>query len=346
MNKLNVGVIGLGHMGLLHLMNCHHIDFIDVKAVADKSKRSLKKAESKGVSNLYESYEDMLIKSEDLDAVIISLPNFLHYDSIKLALESGLNVFVEKPMVNSITECEKIIKLVNNSGRQLMIGHSYRYFDAVQKMKKEVDSGKIGDIEVLTSELVINGPFSHPAVPKPVPEWWFDPKKTGGGVVHDLGYHLFDYFRLFLGEADVIFSQLDYKLNFDMEDGAIIVLKSRDSDAKGIINVGWYQKSVFPSFNYRLILHGDAGYLSTDDYVPKNLYVHAVKTGISNTIKKILMKKITPLSYTYYYDSYYKELLDFFTCIKDDVETPVTAYDGLEILKIINDVYNKGEVLR
>ena len=57
-----------------------------------------------------------------------------------------------------------------------------------------------------------------------------------------------------------------------------------------------------------------------------------------------MMKKITPLSYTYYYASYYKELLDFFTCVKDDVETPVTAYDGLEILKIIGDVYNKGKV--
>ena len=189
---------------------------------------------------------------------------------------------------------------------------------------------------------MINGPFSHPAVPKPVPEWWFDPQKTGGGVVHDLGYHLFDFFRYFIGEADVIYSYLDHKLNFEMEDGAIVILKSINSEAKGIINIGWYQKTIFPSFNFRLILHGDSGYLSTEKYIPKNLYVHAVKTGILNFLKKISMRKIVPLSYTYYYASYYKELYEFFSCIKDDTEPSINAYDGLQTVKLIKEVYNNS----
>jgi len=48
MKKINVGVIGLGNMGYLHLMNCLHIDDVNVVAVSDKSKRALKKAESVG----------------------------------------------------------------------------------------------------------------------------------------------------------------------------------------------------------------------------------------------------------------------------------------------------------
>lgn len=344
MNKINVGIIGLGHMGMLHLMNCYHIDFIEVVAAADKSKNALKKVKSKGVKNTYDDYQDMLTKSRDLDAVIISLPNYLHHESIELALESGLNVFVEKPLANTIDECNSILRLVKKSNKKLMIGHNYRYFDAIQKMKAEVDMGKIGNIEVLTAELVINGPFSHPAVPKPVPEWWFDPNKTGGGVVHDLGYHLFDFFRFFVGEADVIFSCLDHKLNFEMEDGAIVLLKAKDSETKGIINVGWYQKTVFPRFNFRMILHGDAGYLSTEEYIPKNLYVHAIKTGLFNSLKKVFRKKIMPLSYTYFYDSYYKELDDFFTCIKNDVDPEISAYDGYKTIEIIKEVYNNSKI--
>jgi len=64
----------------------------------------------------------------------------------------------------------------------------------VQNVKKMFDEGRVGDVVLATSELIMDGPFSHPLVPKPVPEWWFDKEKTGGGALLDLGYHLVDLF--------------------------------------------------------------------------------------------------------------------------------------------------------
>jgi len=344
LKKLNVGIIGLGHMGLLHFMNCYKLNYVNVVAVADKSKRALNKANNRGVKHQYKDYREMLSERLDLDAVIISLPNFLHFDSILLALESGINVFVEKPMANTVDECQKISKNVKKSGRKLMVGHNYRYYDHIEKMKETLDVGKLGKLEVFTSELVINGPFSHPAVPKPVPEWWFDPGKTGGGVVHDLGYHLIDLFRFFQGEAKVLYSNLDHKMNFPMEDGAIIVLQALDSETKGILNMGWYQKTIFPRFNFRTILHGDSGYLSSSELIPRNLYMHAAKIGIKNFLKKISGQTITPLSYTYYYDSYYKILDHFLSCIKEDADTDITVEDGLKTVKLIKEVYDNSHI--
>lgn len=186
---LNVGVIGLGHMGRLHMMNCLHIDDVRVVA-ADSSKRALKKAQSIGVKHLYNDYHSLLSGSLDMDAVIISLPNYLHFESIELALEDGLHVFIEKPLANTVDECRKIVKLVENSGRKFMIGHSMRFVDAIEKMKDATDKGHIGRLEVVTTESIQNEPLAHGLVPKPVSDWWFDPKKSGGGALLDLGYHL------------------------------------------------------------------------------------------------------------------------------------------------------------
>jgi len=340
MKTVNVGIIGLGHMGRLHMMNCLHIDDVKVVAAADSSKKALSKAEFVGIRNLYSDYHDMLDDSLDMNAVVISLPNFLHMDSIQLALEAGLHVFTEKPLASTSQECRKIVGLVEKKGTKLMIGHCMRFVEAVERMKKTVETGRIGDLEVVTIEELLNGPFAHGAVPKPVPEWWFDPKKSGGGVLLDLGYHLIDLFRFFVEEdCKILFSCLEHKFNLPLEDSAIVILSTSGSFIKGIINTGWYQKLIFPEFNFRLILHGNAGYISSEDLVPRNVYFHAAKEGTKNLIRKIVGKKKKPLSYSYYYEAYFKELEHFFDCIKKDVDPSVSAIDGLKAIEIIEEAY-------
>jgi len=332
-------MIGLGKMGRLHMMNCLHMDNVKVVAAADASKNSLQRAKAFGVENLYSDYHEMLSKEHGLDVAIITLPHFLHFDSVQSALEAGLNVFEEKPMANTVDECRKIMNLATNSGRKFTIGHSMRFIEAIEKMKATVENGEIGDLEVLTLEEVYNGPFAHPLVPAPVPEWWFDPKKSGGGVLIDLGYHLIDLFRFFVGDCKLLFSCLDHKFNLPVEDGAIAILTSANSSTKGIINVGWYQKIIFPKWNLRAILHGNAGYVSSEDIIPSNFYVHAMKEGTKNVLRRIVGKKIRPLAYTYFYESYYRELRHFFNCIEQDLEPAVSAEDGLRIIEVIEEAY-------
>jgi predicted dehydrogenase len=314
---------------------------VKVVAAADPSKKALNKAQALGVANLYTDYAEFLNKEKNnVDAVIISVPNFLHFDAIRLSLESGFNVFTEKPLAVNVQQCKDIVKLVQDSGRKFMVGHNLRFVPAVEKIKADLEKGVIGNLEVATIEEILNGPFSHPRVPAPVADWWFDPQKSGGGALTDLGYHMIDLFNFFTGEdADVIFSDLSYKYNLPVEEGATIVLLTNKSLIRGIINVGWYQKSVFPKYNFRAILHGDAGFLSTDDLVPKKMYSHAAKEGAKNILKRIVGGKVRRLSYTYYWESYYKELALFFECIEKDTEPPTTAVDGLKTVQIIEDAY-------
>lgn len=337
---IKVGVVGLGRMGMLHLMDCMKIDDVKVVAVADSSKKALKKAKSLGVKRLYSDYHELFRDASEIDAVVIALPNFLHFESVQLALEAGLNVFVEKPMARNVQECREIVRLVEKSGRKFMVGHVMRFEDGIRKMKEKADKGFIGSLEVVTAEEVINGPFSHPRVPAPIADWWFDPAKSGGGALIDIGYHLIDLFRFFVGEdCDVIFSSLEHKFNLPVEDSAIVVLCSSPSSVRGIINVGWYQKTVYPQFDFHLVLHGNAGYLSADDFRPSNLYLHAIKEGTKNLLRRFSGRKIKPLSYTYYYESFYDELSHFFDCIKNDSPPAVSAIDGLKTIELIEQAY-------
>lgn len=325
----------------MHLASCMHIEGVKVIAAADPSKKALAKAQKRGIDALYTDYRELIEKKHgEMDAVIISVPNFLHFDTIRLSLENGLNVFAEKPLAVNVRQSEDIVNLVHSNGRKFMIGHSMRFVPAVEKIKADLKSGVIGNLEVATIEEIMNGPFSHPRVPAPVADWWFDPARSGGGALIDIGYHMIDLFRFITEEdASVIFSDLSYKYNLPVEEGARVMLSSNKTGVKGFINVGWYMRSVFPKFNFRTLLHGDCGYLSTDEYTPKNIYMHAAREGSKNILKRIAGKKPSYLSYTYYWESYYKELSSFFRSIQDDTETFTSAEDGLKTMQIIEDAY-------
>lgn len=337
---IKVGVIGLGHMGLLHLRNTRFIDGIQVIAVADKSKKALSEAKAYGIKGLYSDYEK-LFELKDLDAVIISLPHFLHKESAVHAAESGLHIFIEKPLARSVLECKEIKEAVQKNNVKLVIGHNYRFFDHVKKLKAELEKGSIGDIEIASIEHFSNGPFAHPLEPRPIQDWWLDVKLAGGGVLLDDGSHLIDLFSYFFPDPELLYANLGYHYNLSLEDSAVLVLRSRSTSTKGIISMGWFQKMIFPQFNFRINLQGTAKFLSTDHFVPKNLYFHGAKAGIKNGLLRISGRKIAPLSYTYYYASYFEELQHFFQNINsDDEPNPVANInDGLKAIGIIEEAY-------
>jgi len=329
-------------MGKLHLMNALRIKEVNAVAVADKSERNRKFAEKYRLKT-YEDY-GKLIDQEKLDAVIISLPNFLKKESVIRASEKNLDIFLDKPLARNSNEAQEIVRKVKRENVRLMVGVNYRYFDSVQKLKNNLDDGRVGDVVIATSELILNGPFSHPVVPKPVPDWWLSREMAGGGALLDLGYHLLDILVWMFGDLHAVYSNLEYRFNLPVEDAATVVLKSEKTSNTCVMNVGWFSKSIFPDFNFRVNLHGTVGYDSTDHYAPNNLRVHAVKAGAKNLLRKILGKQIHYLSYTYYYSSFYEILSLFFRIIENRAECPISLQGQLRVLRMIDEIYRQNGV--
>jgi predicted dehydrogenase len=143
------------------------------------------------------------------------------------------------------------------------------------------------------------------------------------------------------GDLRLIYSILGHRLNFSVEDTGTIVLKSKSIDTTCVINTGWFSKSVFPDFNFRINVHGTRGYDSTDKYRPIDPRNYAIKAGFQNILRRLVLKKPNYLNYTYYYASYYKILRLFFEALETGSELPISLNKEIDVLSIIENVYNQ-----
>ncbi len=89
----------------------------------------------------------------------------------------------------------------------------------------------------------------------------------------NLGYHLVNMLTWMFGDLEVEYSVLNHRYALPVEDAATVVLKSKNSDTRCVVNVGWYSKLIFPNFNFRVNINGTVGYTSTNHFAPNNLFM-------------------------------------------------------------------------
>jgi predicted dehydrogenase len=145
--QVRIGQVGLGYWGrnLARVFD----DVADLRRLCDASE-ALREEFARRYPNatVTGDFEEM-ISSGEIDAVVIATPVPTHYPLAKQALESGLNVFVEKPPAMRVSEMEELIALAEARGLVLMPGHLLLYHPAVQKLKELVDTGELGDVLVV-----------------------------------------------------------------------------------------------------------------------------------------------------------------------------------------------------
>jgi len=288
-----------------------------------------------GVREIYADYKELLQKA-CVDAAVITLPNFLHMESACLAAERGVDIFVEKPLARTAEECQSIVQSAKKNGVKLMVGFYQRFLDRNQVLKSMIDSGVLGDIEFITCELVSSGPFFHRFPPKPVPEWWFDIKKVGGGALLDTCSHAIDLMRWLLNdEASVQYVFLDYKFRLTLEDIAVLFLKFHRG-TKALLVTDWF--TTRPA--QKIALHGTVSSVSLGEHTSEINMKKAVSEVIKNVIRKLLRKEITPYSLSAGSRAYYRELEHFISCLREDEQPLITGKDGFECARVIDEAYN------
>ena len=134
--------------------------------------------------------ESDLIQSE-LDAVVISSPNFTHVPLALEALKAGKHVFLEKPVGIKVAECRKLLRATEKSNRILMIGHELRYSAYFEKIKHLIDRGAVGT-PLMTWCKEFRGPF------QPKSRDWIQDRRKSGGCLVDKNCHHFDLMNWWL----------------------------------------------------------------------------------------------------------------------------------------------------
>ena len=153
-DRLNFGLIGCNGMGWsnmqahLKLPNVTCVGLADVdQRVLDRRAGELKKMTGKA-PKLYTDYRKML-ENKDIDVVIIGTPDHWHCLNMVDALQAGKHVYVEKPLANSIEECNVMLKAANASDKLVQVGQWQRSGQQYDEAIKYVQSGKLGQIRLV-----------------------------------------------------------------------------------------------------------------------------------------------------------------------------------------------------
>jgi len=268
MRKTRLGIIGLGYVGRIHLQNCLKLKSAELSAVSDLSKKALRSAKKLGAKNTFQDYQQLL-KDDNVDAVIIALPTHLHLDCVRKATEAGKHILVEKPLARNVAEGKEIVSSARKNGVKLMVGYHLRFCSSFQALKKKMQTGMLGDVQIAYATNVGPGPFMHRAdgySPRPVPSWWFRKELTGGGALMDSGSHIINLLRWYFGEVAGIKCYLGHRFNMDAEDQALCFVKFATGKT-AILNIGWFsQKS-----QTKVELYGTVKYDSAEHAPPSKI---------------------------------------------------------------------------
>lgn len=305
-------------MGKIHLHNCLYLKNVRLIAVSDVSEKSLLATKKAGVRHVFKDYNDLL-KDTTIDAVIISLPTFLHAEAAIKAAEQGKHILLEKPMARNINECKLVLSAANQNAVKLMVGYPLRFSLSFVKLKKEIEHGTLGDVQIATANHISTGPFfyrSGKSIPKPVPSWWFDKKLTGGGALIDLGCHMINLLRWYFGEVASVKSSLGHRFNMDFEDHATCVLKFKNGTI-ATLNVGWFAEYHKVQVN----LYGTVKHVSAASHSPT----------LVEYVKRVIKKDTS--------SGFYKGLKYFVNCLISDTKPIPSGEEGLEDIKLITEAY-------
>ena len=231
MNKIRWAIVGTGYIANSFAQGMQIVEDAFLAAVVSRNMESAKAfAAQYGGEKAYSDYETML-KEIKPDVVYLAIPNDLHYNYILKALDSGVNVLSEKPMVDNMVQWEVVHAKAAEKGLFIMEGMWTRCFPVVRKVREWIAAGKIGD------PLTVNVCFD---IKPDYSDWqtWKAGIAHSGGALRDVGIYS-------LGVANMVFPGVPEKIasamhsNGEVDDACRLLLdygNGRTAFAGGAFN--------------------------------------------------------------------------------------------------------------
>lgn len=210
--KLRVAIVGAGYVARHHIAALRRLDFIEIVAICDLDLAAARElAAASGVANAATGLAGIAASRPQL--VYVLTPPASHATIALEAMDLGCHVFVEKPMADSVAECDAMIARARERGVALSVNHSDRFDPVVLEALRIARSGRIGE---LVSVDVLRGSEYPPYGGGPLPA----PVRQGSYPFRDLGVHAIYTLEAFLGpisrlEVEFRGSGRDPNLRFD-----------------------------------------------------------------------------------------------------------------------------------
>jgi predicted dehydrogenase len=301
MKKLNVAVIGLGHLGSKHLRVYSELNNVNIVAICDHT-------DAKG-RPLAEQYGVPFIKDyrnlpDGVQAVNICTPTVTHCTVGKYFLERGIHTFVEKPITMNLKEADILIDLARKNNLKLQVGHVERFNSAFKTIQKIVK-------DPLFIECHRLNPFPN--------------RSLDIGVVTDLMIH----------DIDIILGLIKHPIKDIQATGVPVLTKLEDianvrlTFTNGsVCNIT--ASRISPETMRKIRIFLKTAYISLD-YVDQKAFIYR-KNLLSISKENIPIEKEEPLK---------KELESFVDCVLNDKTPVVSGVDAKEALKVALEITDK-----
>ena len=200
MQLVKVGLCAFGMSGkVFHAPFLKEHPGFFMSAVVERSKEDSK--EKYPDAEIYRSVEEML-ENADIEVIVVNTPVQTHFEYVKMALDAGKNVIVEKPFTVTVSEAEQLVNLAENKNLFLSVYQNRRFDRDYLQVQKVLAEGKLGNVR--ESEIRFDRFRTEPSGK----EHKENPEQNGSGSVHDLGSHLVDQATQFFGFPEKVFADI------------------------------------------------------------------------------------------------------------------------------------------
>jgi len=296
METVNVGVVGVGHLGSRHARVYSHLRSANLVGVCDVDKKHAKRIGRKYKVWYFADYREFFNK---VQAVSIVVPTNHHHKIAKEFLQAGIHVLVEKPVTKTLEEADELIKIAKEKDLILQVGHIERFNPAVRAMEPFLKRARFIEGQRM-------GPFNKKGRIKDV------------GVVLDLMIHDIDIILGLVrsevkhieavGTSSVSAFEDMANVRLTFKNGSICDITASRITSEEVRKIRIFQEDSYIALD---LLHRDA-------YIFRKLNGDIRK-------EKIKIKNAEPLK---------QELKSFINCIRNNSQPVVSGKEGREALAV------------
>ncbi len=337
MEKVRVGLIGAGFAGAIHWEALRRVPAAEVVAVASPG-RAAQFAAERGIPRWFADYRPML-ELKELDMVVLGLPNDLHCRAAVDAAQAGKHVVAEKPLALNLEEADRMIRACREAGVKLMYAEELCFAPKYVRLKQLVEEGALGRVFFLKQSEKHGGPHA---------DWFWDVRRSGGGVAFDMGCHAVEFFRWMLGKPPAlsVYAHMGTYVHQDRtrgDDHSLLVVNFQG----GVTALAEESWATAGGMDDRAEVYGAEGVAYADLLRGSSILTYS-RRGYGYAVEKA--EQTRGWSFTIFEEiwnyGFPQEFAHFVDCVANDRPPLETGEDGRAVLEILLAAYDSARTGR